>query len=374
VTSKILPIDLFVLVFFLLLLNLFGMSANSVLASVDQMPLSGSITNASGSSDNVVSTAGITQYPDLVYASYQFEGSWYDLHLDLYLPESSLPRPVPVLVFVHGGGWWEGSKDSCPGATFAQNGYAMACVNYRLGRPHPAGCPATFSFPSQIHDVKAAVRWLRKNAQQYGLDSENIGALGDSSGGHLAALLGTSQDASDLTGDANLGYSDAVQAVTDWFGPIDVTQESPIIFNDDPCTTPWTYLDATYGGENTQYFYLTFSWGTFLGGSLVDPVVLGQASKATPLTYVDAQDPPFLIIHGEKDDMVPVSQGGLLAAALNVVGVEATYLLLSEAGHGYGGDGQEVASNFLDPTLAFFDKHLMPQAKVYLPLVSSGLR
>jgi acetyl esterase/lipase len=317
----------------------------------------------------------ISFHPDLVYATYQFEGGTHNLLLDLYLPGNEVPRPLPVLIFVHGGGWWEGSKAECPGMTFAQNGYAVACINYRLGRPEPEACPAEFIFPVQIHDVKAAVRWLRKNAQQYGLDSDHFGALGDSSGAHLAALLGTSNGVTELSGDANPGYSDAVQAVVDWFGPIDVTQESPIVFEDDPCTTPMSYLIDTYGGESTPYFYWTFAWGTFLGGSLVDPVVLDRAAQATPLTHVDAQDPPFLIIHGEDDGMVPVSQGALLASALSNVGVEADYLLLPGVGHGYGGDGQEVSPVFLDPTLSFFDQHLKPQSsfdKVYLPLVQSG--
>jgi acetyl esterase/lipase len=321
-----------------------------------------------------VDAVDITAHTNLIYASYQFEGSSHDLLLDLYLPGNEVPRPLPVLVFVHGGGWWEGSKDECPGTTFAQNGYAIACLDYRLGRPDPDACPAEFVFPVQIHDVKAAVRWLRKNAQLYELDSDHIGVLGDSSGGHLAALLGTSFGVTELTGDANPGYSDAVQAVVDWFGPIDVTQESTIVFEDDPCTTPMSYLIDTYGGESTPYFYWTFAWGTFLGGSLVDPVVLDRATQATPLTHVDAQDPPFLIIHGEADSMVPVSQGALLDTALHNVGVESTYLLLPGVGHGYAGDGQEVAPAFLDPTLSFFDQHLKQQLssdKVYLPLVHS---
>ena len=96
----------------------------------------------------------------------------------------------------------------------------------------------------------------------------------------------------------------------------------------------------------------------FLGGSLTDPTVLARAGQATPLTYIDAGDPPFLVIHGEVDGMVPIGQSELLVAALDDAGVEVIFVRLSEAGHGYGGPGQEVASDFLDPTLEFFDTHL----------------
>jgi acetyl esterase/lipase len=263
------------------------------------------------------------------------------------------------LVYIHGGGWMEGSKDTCPGTTFAQRGYAVACVDYRLSRMQ--GCPEQLLFPAQIQDVKAAVRWLRSDAAQHGLDPEHFGALGDSSGGHLAALLGTSHGATELAGTENLGVSDEVQAVVDWFGPVDITQ-GPVIFEDDPCQTGLDYLNATYGGEATQYFYWTMAWGTFLGGSLADPAVLDQAVSATPVTYVDAEDPPFLIIHGESDGMVPISQSELLVQALTEAGVEVTFVRLPGIGHGFAGPTQEVDLAFLEPTLAFLDTHLMASA------------
>lgn len=204
---------------------------------------------------------------DLEYAHYIHEGQERPLYLDLYRPEPAV-GPLPLLVYIHGGGWIEGSKDNCPGDTFARYGYAVACADYRLANAN--GCPAALTFPAQIHDIKAAVRWLRQHAAEYGLDPDRFGAFGDSSGGHLAALLGVSQGVAELEGTANLGVSDAVQAVADWYGPVDVTQ-GPVVFQDNPCTTPLETLIKNYGGEETPYYYWTLAWGTFLGGSLADP-------------------------------------------------------------------------------------------------------
>jgi acetyl esterase/lipase len=298
---------------------------------------------------------GVIVHRDVAYASYEVDGVAHDLLLDLYLPAQDGAKPIPLLIFIHGGGWFEGSKATCPGQTFVSRGYAMACIDYRLANR----CSAELVFPAQIHDVKAAVRWLRWHAGEYSLDPDRFGAMGDSSGGHLAALLGVSHGVESLAGEGQPGVSDAVQAVCDWFGPVDVTRPPPaIVFEDDPCTTSFTYLNETYGGEKTQYFYWTRAWGLFLGGSLVDPGVLDRAVQASPLSYIDAADPPFLIIHGERDGMVPIEQSELLAAALQDEGVDVVFVRLPETGHAYGGPGEEVAPEFLDPTLAFFDAHL----------------
>ena len=297
-----------------------------------------------------------TALRDLEYARYTLNGAEHPLALDLYLPEPGGEEQISLLIYIHGGGWMEGSKEDCPAEPFVQRGYAVACVDYRLASA-PQGCPAALVFPAQIEDVKAAVRWLRVNAAQYGLDPERFGALGDSSGAHLAALLGVSSGVAALAGTENPAASAAVQAVVDWFGPVDVTQ-GPIVFEDDPCVTPWDALVQKYGGEETPYFYWTAAWGTFLGGSLADPVVRDRAAQASPLTYVDAGDPPFLIIHGAEDDMVPVEQGERLALALQDAGVEAEFIIVPGAGHGFGSPDGEVMPEFIEPTLAFFDQHL----------------
>ena len=144
---------------------------------------------------------------DLVYA----RAGAKDLLLDLYLPEGA-PRPLPLVVWIHGGGWRNGAKEQTPARRLVERGYAVASINYRLS--------GEAIFPAQIHDCKAAVRWLRANAAKYGLDAGRVAAWGSSAGGHLVALLGTSGGIMELEGGlGNADQSSRVQAVVDFFGP-----------------------------------------------------------------------------------------------------------------------------------------------------------
>jgi acetyl esterase/lipase len=320
--------------------------------------ISASSTESVESGSPKPGTGQVTIERDLKYGSYHPSGQEKSLLLDLYLPVSDALSPV--LIFIHGGGWFEGSKDDCPGEVFAQYGYAMACVNYRLATSSE-GCSPNLAFPAQIHDVKAAVRWLRLHADAYGLDSDRFGAIGDSSGGHLAALLGVSSGVEAFQGTQNLGVSDDVQAVVDWFGPVDVTQSPPeIVFIDDPCESDFVALSDKYGGEATPYFYWTFAWAAFLGGPLDDVNILQQAKLASPLTHVDSQDPPFLVMHGVNDGMVPIDQSELLVDALRAADVEVTFTRLPGIGHGYfpPKGRQYVVTEFLQPTIQFLDQNL----------------
>ena len=307
--------------------------------------------------EGLASAAGIEVRRDIEYGRYRLNGQEHALLLDIYLPDQD-SAGHPLIVFIHGGGWMEGSKDDCPAVSFVMHGYAVACIDYRLAPMSGSGCPAELIFPSQVHDAKAAVRWLREHAGGYALAPDRFAVMGASSGGHLASLLGTSYGAFDVAGAQNLGASDAVQGVVDWYGPVDVTQPPPqIVFKDDPCLAGFAALGTKYGGEATPYFYWTFAWGSFLGGSLTDPRVEAQAKRATPLAYVDAGDPPFLIIHGEADDMVPIQQSELLVTALQKAGVDVTFVRAS-GGHGYSGGGHEVVPAYLQPTLEFLDRVL----------------
>ncbi len=314
------------------------------------------------------SITGVTVQRNRAYGTYELGGTENELLLDLYLPELDTPQRLPLLIFIHGGGWFEGSKDTCPGETLAMYGYAVACVDYRLA-DFRSGCPAELTFPAQLEDVKAAVRWLRMRADDYGLDPNRFGALGDSSGGHLAALLGTTSGVASGAQADSPGASDAVQAVAVWYGPVDVSQ-SPIIFDDDPCSTSLETLNETYGGEETPYFYWTLAWGTFLGGSLADPEVLERAAQASPLTYVDANDPPFLVIQGLEDHMIPAGQSELLVSALQDAGVEVEFVQPAGLGHNFAappGSDEEVVPEILDPTVAFFDRHLQVGSRPSVP-------
>jgi len=249
--------------------------------------------------------------------------------LDLYLPDRG-KAPVPCIVYIHGGGWCEGTKSNCPAEQIKKHGYAVACVDYRLSN--------TAKFPAQIHDVKASVRWLRANAKKYGLDKEKFGAWGDSAGGHLASLLGTSGGVKDLEGNIGTqGESSAVQAVADWYGPTDFTA-APVVYK-----------------EGAPYHEYTLAVEGLLGGPVKNNVAL--AHLANPITYIDANDPPFYIMHGTTDNIVPYSQSQLFHKALIGAGVKVVFEPVKGLGHGFGGG---FDPGFIKKTIdAVFDPNLL---------------
>jgi acetyl esterase/lipase len=264
--------------------------------------------------------ADITVERNLVYKRIDDKA----LTLDLYLPKA-VSAPLPLIVWIHGGGWRSGGKGRCPPASFVPDGYAAASIDFRFTAKAP--------FPAQIEDCKAAVRWLRANAAHYHLDPNRVGVWGYSSGGHLAALLGTSGGVPELEGNGdNLSYSSQVQAVCDVSGPADLVR----LFHD-ASGTPTVTKPKTSTAVRA-----------LLGGSIDET----KALAASPTHYISKDDPPFLIIHGEQDTTVPVSQSQLLAAALKAAGVEVTLNIVPEHGHGPAGPG------FQRVIKAFFDKHL----------------
>jgi acetyl esterase/lipase len=240
--------------------------------------------------------AGVKAHRDLEYVKNGHERQ----KLDLYLPEKA-DGPLPVVVWVHGGGWRGGSKERCPAIPFASKGFAVASVNYRLSQ-HA-------TYPAQIEDCKAALRWLRANATTYRLIPDRIGVWGASAGGHLVALLGTAGDVKELDRGEHLDQSSRVQAVCNWFGPADFSRmggPSP----DSPVTR-------------------------LFGGTVAERKDL--ATQASPVTHASKDDPPFLIMHGDQDKLVPLAQSERLAEVLKKAGVDVTLRTLKGAGHG-GGD------------------------------------
>jgi len=198
-------------------------------------------------------------------------------------------------------------------------------INYRLSQ-HAI-------FPAQIEDCKAAVRWLRVHAPEHGIDPDRIGVWGASAGGHLVALLGTTGNVKEFDRGKDSAVSSRVQAVCDWFGPTDFTQMSkcPGDMDHDAPDSPESQL---------------------VGGSVQENKA--QARRANPITYVSKDDPPFLIMHGDKDPLVPLNQSELLADALKKAGVEVTFHVVKGAGHGFGGrENFELVRNF-------FARHLHP--------------
>jgi acetyl esterase/lipase len=256
---------------------------------------------------------------DLVYTSRPRA-----LRLDLYTP-SGVP-PYPVIVWVHGGGWRSGNKNlpaTHPARRQRDRGYAVASVEYRLS--------GEAVFPAQIHDVKAALRWLRANAATYGLDPSRVAAWGSSAGGHLVALLGTSDGVAALQDpdQGNAGQSTRVQAVVDWYGPVDFLRMPP-----------------SHHGPNSAE--------SLLLGCDIDECP-DRVTLANPLTYVDAADPPFFIQHGTRDATVPFDQSTLLHTTLLGAGVSSTFIPLEGAGH--GGPEFQTAEN-VSRIEAFLDAHL----------------
>lgn len=247
--------------------------------------------------------------------------------LDLHIPDGDGPHPL--VVWVHGGAWRAGDKRGGPFRPLVREGFAVASINYRLtdAAPHPA----------QVHDCKAAVRWLRANGRRLNLKTDRIGVWGASAGGHLAAMLGTTGDVAELEGDlGNAGESSRVQAVCDWFGPGELKSMGHQ-------SGPDSRID--HDADDSPESLL-------LGKPIRDNA--GLADAASPLTYVTADDPPFLIMHGTEDKLVPTRQSRDLHAALEAAGVDSTLRVIEGAGHGFR--PQEV----LPDVVAFFDRTLRP--------------
>jgi acetyl esterase/lipase len=260
--------------------------------------------------------ADTAEYRDLSYGPHKERNN-----LDLFVPKSD--KPLPLVLWVHGGGWSAGSKDGGnPALPLLTKGYAIASTNYRLSQ-HAV-------FPAQIQDVKSAVRFLRANAKKYNLDADRIGVWGASAGGHLVALLGTTGDDAefDSDADANKGVSSKVEAVLDFFGPTDLAKLSPPAAKNNSITA-------------------------LLGGSTGEKKDL--AARANPITHVSKSGPPFLIVQGDADPLVPASQSEMLAEALKKAGVECELVILKGASHG---GPQFNTPEMRDKYLEFFEKTL----------------
>ena len=270
-----------------------------------------------------VEVAGTSLERDVVYKRVNSEV----LTLNLFRPEK-LSSPVPVIIWLHAGGWSRGRKERCPAVGLVRDGYAVASIDYRLTGVAP--------FPAQIEDCKAAVRWLRANASTYNLDPDRIGVWGFSSGGHLAALLGTSGGVKELEGTGeNMSYSSRVQAVCVVSGPGNLLEQ---------------YRDATGPSAAEMNPKVKPALEALIGGPLEQNKA--KALAASPITYVSKDDPPFLIIQGQNDDTVPVSVTQSFFAALKAAGVDATLEIAAGRGHGVGG------RMFRPMIKTFFDKHL----------------
>lgn len=254
--------------------------------------------------------------------------SGMDLLLDLHVPSSN-NYPPPVIVHIHGGAWEGGSKHDGPVAELTRRGYAAACITYRLS--------SVATFPAPLHDCKAAIRFLRSKAIEFGIDPTRIGVWGESAGGHLAALLGVTGDVPEWDGDlGNPNQPSTVDAICDWFGPTDLCH--------------WDDMQPADKKASD-----TGPIARMLGGPI--RTVPEQARRASPIHHIphNRPIPPFLIMHGDADDVVPLQQSTVFADALTAAGHSVTHETIHGAGHGF-----PYTARFINPVMAFFDQHLRP--------------
>jgi len=259
---------------------------------------------------NATFPGGVTGHPDIVYSTI---GGFRPLTLDLYTPAKG-GAARPLVIYIHGGGWMGGtSRNAAAYANFpavmadlAARGYVVASLNYRLG--------GEAKFPAATEDIDSAVRWLRAHAADYGIDKARVAIWGGSAGGQLAALAAT--DCSPSDGKAE---SDCVQAAAIWYGVFDI----PALPNGGP------------------------------------PYFAGNGAKASAVTFLDAKDPPFLLIHGTDDRTVPVTQSRAMAGKLKTTGVTSEFIELPGIDHSWIGKTPEETRaahlKALQATFDFFD-------------------
>lgn len=275
----------------------------------------------------VVNAADIVVESNLIYG----RGGDAELRLDLARPNTG-PGPFPAIVFIHGGGWAAGSRQSFRSKIeqAAKNGYVAVTIDYRLTDPDPETHLGKVPFPAQIQDCKCAVRWLRAMSNQYHIDTDRIGVIGASAGGHLALLVGLADESAGLEGEGGHGgNSSRVRAVVNFFGPTDLAKAY------DEADAAKGFLKALCQGapSSSEKLY----------------------KEGSPVTYVSKDDPPVLTIHGEKDPLVLVSQAKVLDETMKEVGAQHELLILEGQGHGFSGEAAQRAEEAL---WSFFDREL----------------
>jgi acetyl esterase/lipase len=232
----------------------------------------------------------------------------HELMLDLYMP-ADVDAP-PLIVYIHGGAWRFGARDSVSPIDLVEKGYAIASVSFRLTPVAP--------LPAQVHDIKGAIRFLRAHAAEYGFDGSRIGITGVSSGGHLAALVGLTNGSTAHEGQVggNLDVSSDVQGIVSYFGASNLTT---------------ILAQSTPRGIEVREPALAL----LLGGNLADKGEL--ARFGSPVFHVDADDPPLLLLHGDQDPQMPINQAHELEGAAEAAGLTVAFEVVHGAGH--GGDG-----------------------------------
>lgn len=251
-----------------------------------------------------------------------------ELKLDLYRPDHA--KPVGLIIWVHGGAWSGGSRKSPDLQAMTELGWAVASVDYRLSK--------VAKFPAQIHDIKAALRFLRAHADEYGYPATRFIIAGSSAGGHLAALVGVTNGDRELEGTVggNPQTSSDIQAIVDMYGASNLTT---ILAQSTPhgLSVRQPALDLLLGGQ--------------------PEAVPELARLASPVFHVDRNDPPLLLLHGDQDPQMPINQAHELQGAYEKAGLSAQFIVLHGSAHGGPAFKTEA-------TLALIDRWLRAQLKI----------
>lgn len=256
------------------------------------------------------------------------KGGDRDLHAEIAYPKES-SKPLPAVIYIHGGGWIGGSHKNSPIIQLAKEGYFAASIEYRLSN--------VAKWPAQIQDCKLGVRWLRANAAKYNIDPNRIGVWGASAGGHLVTCLGTMADVKEYEGDGGYrGVSSAVQVVVDFYGPTDFI--TPNIYTKQA-------LDLTTGLFGVPREQNLDLW-----------------KSGSPIFYVKAGDPPMFLVHGDSDTLVPLAQSTTFDEALTKAGVPHEVLVVKNGEHSF----RPKPGTVIDPSRADIDKAVLAFLAKYL--------
>jgi acetyl esterase/lipase len=265
--------------------------------------------------------------------SYRDLGDGKSLKLDVARPAAR--GPYPTVVLIPGGGWLSKGRVFKRPLQFemAALGYVAVSIEYRNAPTSP--------FPTQLHDVKGAVRWLRANAEQYDIDKNRVGVVGYSAGGNIASLMGLTRAEDKLEGEGNANQSSQVSVVVNHYGISDFAA----LYNGHCLAMPLT----------TERVYVKFVLDTFLGGP---PKMFADTyRKASAVSYARKDAPPFLLLHGTDDQVIPLSQSQALRDRLLKEGGKVTLEEIKGGGHDYAGNFEETANKVM---FRFLEQHLKP--------------
>jgi acetyl esterase/lipase len=319
-----------------------GLPLSSTVAESDQS--TSTVIDGDDSPQAECTGVAITEYPNVVFSEPVLDdGSTYLIRMDITVPQD-VSGPVPVVVYIPGGGFIVSDRGGSIGnrSYLMEHGIAVAAIEYRT-----IGDGGTYR--DGVADVKSAVRFLRANADDYGLDGDSIGLWGESAGAYLATMAGVTQGDESFDVGENLDVSSDVSAVVEEFGASDLTR----------IAADFDQETQDYYRETPDNFVTTYVLGAGTGETLFDDPV--AAAAADPVTYIDGSEPPFLNYHGTDDTLISPSQTLLTHDALVAAGATSTRYLVQGAGHGdtsFMGDpeGGRVWSTVavLDPLVDFF--------------------